>query len=160
MGLVNLLASHGILPSACIGHSAGEVASSWCAGLLTLEEAIQVVIARAATMGALNETGGMLVLQCSSSVAQEICEKVKNEKPGFLEIAAFNSTSSTTLSGANEELARARKVAESMGVTATLMKTTTPYHSSAVQPYEEIMVKHLSDLNHKGTLTFSYFLSL
>lgn len=149
VGIVELLASHGISPSACIGHSAGEVASSWCAGLLNLEEAVNVVIARAATMGALNETGGMLVLQCSKSVAEEICEKVKNEKSGFLEIAAINSSTSTTLSGANEELVRARKVAESMGVTATQMKTTTPYHSSAVQPYEDIMVKQLSDLNHK-----------
>ncbi|MCL4419534.1 hypothetical protein M1146_05555, partial [Patescibacteria group bacterium] len=31
---------------------------------------------------------GNIVLQCSKSVAEEICEKVKNEKPGFLEIAA------------------------------------------------------------------------
>lgn len=144
VGLVELLSSCGINPTACIGHSAGEVASSWCAGLLTLEEAIDVVIARAATMGGLNETGGMLVLQCGKAVAEEICEKTK---PGFIEIAAYNSNYSATLSGAPEELARARKIAESMGVTATMMRTTTPYHSSAVQKFEEIMVKHLSELN-------------
>lgn len=42
VGLLGLLHSFGVTPDVVLGHSAGEVAAAYAAGLLTLEEAVSV----------------------------------------------------------------------------------------------------------------------
>jgi acyl transferase domain-containing protein len=44
--LNNLLVDEGILPEAIIGHSAGEVAAAYAAGVYSLEEAVRVAVIR------------------------------------------------------------------------------------------------------------------
>src|SRR5690554_6031091 len=48
--LLNVLEQRGIRPSVVMGHSAGELAAAYAAGMLTLEAAVQAVLARSTAM--------------------------------------------------------------------------------------------------------------
>jgi acyl transferase domain-containing protein len=58
--LAQLWRSFGIEPTAVLGHSIGEYAAACIAGVLTLEDAIQLVAQRAKLMETLGNAGGMV----------------------------------------------------------------------------------------------------
>jgi acyl transferase domain-containing protein len=41
-----VLASYGVKPSVVVGHSSGEIAASYCAGILSLEDAIKAAVSK------------------------------------------------------------------------------------------------------------------
>ena len=50
----------GVAPDAVVGHSQGEIAAATVAGILTLEDAAQVVAVRSRALSALDAEGGMV----------------------------------------------------------------------------------------------------
>ncbi|WP_205623081.1 type I polyketide synthase [Sciscionella marina] len=103
VGLVALLACHGVCPDVVVGHSVGEIAAAYVAGVLSLSDAVKLVAARARLMQALPEGGAMAAI---AATEQEIRADVA-EAPG-VGIAAVNGPSSVVISGdagAVEEIA-------------------------------------------------------
>ena len=66
--LTELVKSWGIVPHAVIGHSLGEIAAACAADVMTLEDAMRLVIARGALMHRLPSGGAM---------ARDICGRVR-----------------------------------------------------------------------------------
>src|SRR4029078_2416560 len=58
-GLVALWRSWGIVPDAVLGHSVGAVHAAYCAGVYTLEQALELVAERARLMQGLPRSGVM-----------------------------------------------------------------------------------------------------
>ena len=64
---VRALAEAGVTPMATLGHSVGEISAAWAAGALSLEQAIDIVVARSRHQESTHGAGGMAALMLSES---------------------------------------------------------------------------------------------
>ena len=92
-----LLMSWRIYPSAVLGHSLGEFAAACTAGIITLKEAIQLVLTRSALQDQCPNNGGMAALGMSEEKARNLLTELKLSPT--LSIAAVNDANSVTVSG-------------------------------------------------------------
>src|SRR3954452_23557969 len=74
---VMALREAGIVPSACIGHSAGEVAAAWACGALTLEQACTVIARRSAAQQTTRGAGVMAALGLDAESAEALFAQEK-----------------------------------------------------------------------------------
>ncbi len=131
MALVWALAHRGLIPSAVVGHSGGEVAAACAAGVLSLEQALHLIHERSRALGHLRGEGTMAALQAApDAVAQSIADF-----GGGIEIAAINSPNSVTLVGKLPRLdAYLRHVRRENRWPSVRLAIDYPYHSSAADP--------------------------
>lgn len=92
-----LLESWGILPSAVVGHSLGEVAAACVAGALTLEEAVKVVLVRSKWHERCSSKGSMAAVGLSQDETQQLIIQLKLENTVC--VAAVNDFENVTISG-------------------------------------------------------------
>ena len=93
----SLLMSWKIHPSAVIGHSLGEFAAACVAGIITVKEAVQLVLARSTLQEKSPNNGGMAALGMSEEDATALLMDLKLSST--LDIAAVNDAKSVTVSG-------------------------------------------------------------
>ncbi|WP_281172533.1 type I polyketide synthase, partial [Pseudonocardia spinosispora] len=84
----------GVWPDAVVGHSQGEIAAAVIAGILTLDDAAQVVALRSQALTALSGHGGML----SIAESVDLVEVRLTVRPGVA-VAAVNGPDATVVSG-------------------------------------------------------------
>lgn len=119
--LSRLWESWGVTPDAVIGHSAGEYAAAVLAGIMSLEDAIGVVLER----GDIFETapaGGMISVQDDEA-------RVRSLVGDDLDIAVLNSPQVTVVSGAEEPLAVFSKRLEAEGIKHAPVRIKVAAHS-------------------------------
>ncbi|KAJ7385702.1 hypothetical protein OS493_013731 [Desmophyllum pertusum] len=97
-----LLMSWRIYPSAVIGHSLGEFAAACVAGIITVKEAVQLVLTRSTLQDKCPNTGGMAALGISEEKARTLLTELKLS--ATLDIAAVNDAKSVTVSGDVESI--------------------------------------------------------
>ncbi|MBI0314947.1 type I polyketide synthase, partial [Streptomyces javensis] len=90
VSLAELWRSFGVVPSAVVGHSQGEIAAACVAGGLSLEDGARVVALRSRALLALSGRGGMVSVPVS---ADRLRGRVG------LSVAAVNGPASTVVSG-------------------------------------------------------------
>ncbi|MEV6134350.1 type I polyketide synthase, partial [Streptomyces violaceusniger] len=95
VSLAELWRSYGVVPSAVVGHSQGEIAAACVAGGLSLADGARVVALRSKALLALSGQGGMVSVPVSADRLRD--------RPG-LSVAAVNGPASTVVSGAVEVL--------------------------------------------------------
>ena len=93
--------SLGIQPNAVMGHSIGECVAAVVAGIMTLNEGIRLVAARARLMQALPKGGAMLAVRTSFIELQHLCAVFNTNRKGTerIMIAAENSPREIVLTG-------------------------------------------------------------
>ena len=97
-----LLMSWRIYPSAVLGHSLGELAAACTAGIITLKEALQLVLTRSTLQDQCPNNGGMAALGMSEEEARNLLIELKLSQT--LEIAAINDARSVTVSGDSKSI--------------------------------------------------------
>ncbi|WP_447752582.1 SDR family NAD(P)-dependent oxidoreductase [Pseudomonas nicosulfuronedens] len=142
MGLSAMLKAEGIVPDAVIGHSVGEVASGWAAGMLSLEEALLVSRERSRIQALTAGTGGMLALGLSLEEAAELLVPYAEQ----VSFAAINSPAGVTLAGDRQALERICLEAEARGVFARALDVEVPYHSPLMEPLKPLLREALAGL--------------
>ncbi len=124
--LFRLWESWGIHPHAVMGHSLGELAAAWAAGVFDLEQGLGLVAERARLMQTMPHHGTMIAVLGAE-------ERVREILPQFgtaVEIAALNGPDHLVLSGDETILRRASDQLESAGLTCRPLSVSHGFHSS------------------------------
>ncbi|MFC7723130.1 SDR family NAD(P)-dependent oxidoreductase [Nonomuraea recticatena] len=95
VGLARLWESVGVVPSAVVGHSLGEVAAAHVAGALTLADAADVIRIRSAMLRRISGAGAMALLGLSWRQAAELLAG----EDGRVRVAAGNAPNLTVVAG-------------------------------------------------------------
>ncbi|AGL16509.1 type I polyketide synthase [Actinoplanes sp. N902-109] len=130
VGLAKVWEAAGVTPSAVVGHSQGELAAACFAGVLSLRDALGLVVARSCALVALAGTGGML------SVAADP-ETVDGMLADGLVIAAINASSQVVVSGAPQALDALAARCEAAGIRARRVDVDYASHNPLVDPVRE-----------------------
>ncbi|MFN2446673.1 MAG: SDR family NAD(P)-dependent oxidoreductase [Vicinamibacterales bacterium] len=126
--LAQLWLSWGLTPAACIGHSLGEYVAACLAEVVSIEDALAIVVKRGEIFERL-PAGGML----SVSLKEEAVRALPTLTG--LSIAAVNAPELTVLSGPHAAVERAHQELTRAGVEARRLHIAVAAHSAALDPY-------------------------
>ncbi|KAL9110633.1 MAG: hypothetical protein Q9227_004810 [Pyrenula ochraceoflavens] len=130
--LVDLLRSWNLQPVATVGHSSGEIAAAYAAGMLSLESSITLAFFRGQATVSLKRKypdihGAMLAVGAPAATLRPM---VKLLKEGYATIACVNSPCSVTISGDNTAVNELQSQLNDQSIFNRRLRIDTAYHSS------------------------------
>lgn len=128
--LVELWKSWGITPAAVVGHSVGEVTTSYVAGILTLEQALLVSHHRSRIQKKAAHQGAMLAVSLTEADVTALTAKYGNK----VSIAAINAPTSITLAGDEGALNSIASELTERNVFNRVLQVEVAYHSPTMDP--------------------------
>jgi len=133
--LARLWMAWGVKPQALIGYSLGEYTAACLAGVLSLEDALALVTARARLIEELPE-GGMLAVPLAET-------ELRSLLPAGLWLAAVNGTMDCVASGSLEGIRELERRLEAAGVVSRRLETSRAFHSGMMEPIVGALQEHL-----------------
>ena len=127
--LTELLRSWGIIPVAVLGHSIGEFAAAYCAGVYTLEDGISLVTERAQLMQSLPRGGAMAAIFADEITVVEAINNAKN-----ISVAAVNGRHNTVVSGDREAVTAICDRFAAREIGSKPLTVSHAFHSPLMQP--------------------------
>ncbi len=150
-GLVAALAARGLGADAVAGHSVGEVIAAYAAGILTLEQAVHVIVCRSAVQGETRGMGRMAAVALGAQAARDAIAAYD----GAIEVAAVNSPSAVTLSGREDALLALKDELGAKGVDFRLLNLDYAFHNRVLDPFQSRMLDSLGAVTAaEGRLRF------
>ncbi|WNI27403.1 non-ribosomal peptide synthetase/type I polyketide synthase [Streptomyces sp. ITFR-6] len=142
IGLAALWRSYGIQPDAVVGHSTGEIAAFYEAGVYTLEDAVRIAVHRSRLQHTLSGTGTML------AVGLPEVEADRRVRPhgDLISVAAVNSPNSVTLAGDGTALAALADELRTEQVFTKFLAVEVPYHSAAMDRIKDELLAALAGI--------------
>ncbi|KAF1993364.1 hypothetical protein P154DRAFT_450422 [Amniculicola lignicola CBS 123094] len=151
IGLVDLLHASGIKWRCVVGHSSGETAAAYAAGMITAEDAIRIAYYRGLhshlAQGPQGQDGGMLAVGLSFDSAIELCERP--EYKGRIVVAASNSPTSVTISGDIDAIDELKAHLDTERTFARKLNVDKAYHSHHMKPCADAYLNSLKSCNIK-----------
>lgn len=151
VALAEQLAHFGITPDAVIGHSAGEVAAHHLAGLLTFEQAVEVIHHRSRLQQRTSGQGRMLAVGLDAdTLVQTLDEKVIDEFGRRVSIAAINSPSAVTVAGDGDVLEDIARQLDEAQIFNRYLAVKVPYHTHYMDAIKDDLYGALAGLSSKS----------
>ena len=162
MALVDLFSSWGIKPASVCGHSSGEIAAAYAAGILDFESCIAIAYYRgvvsillAENLG--NGAGGMLAIGASQQETQDLIDAAAD---AGVRVACVNSPSSTTISGDIEGISLMQDLADKKSIWNRRLHVDVAYHSQHMELVSRRYGEHLGELHPNASVAVDFFSSL
>ncbi|CAM1509651.1 Fc.00g033900.m01.CDS01 [Cosmosporella sp. VM-42] len=152
LALVLLLQSWGVEPTTVTGHSSGEIAAAFTAGLLSFDAAVAVAYFRGLSAAQLSHDyeNGSKGAMLAPGVASEVASRLLQENTGgYATIAAINSPQSVTISGDESAINNIHAIAESRGLFARKLRVNVAYHSRHM---EQVAASYLASIESSCNL--------
>ncbi|KAI1389751.1 ketoacyl-synt-domain-containing protein [Hypoxylon trugodes] len=154
IGLVDLLASWGIKPSAVTGHSSGEIGAAYATGALTLKAAMSAAYYRGQAIIALSSNfrevkGSMMAVGMGAEELQPYLKQL--QYPLQAVAACENSPTSTTISGDADAIDELSKIMTSNQIFNRKLFVDVAYHSPHMKLIAEIYHSMIADIELKET---------
>ena len=133
MALSRLWKSWGVYPSSVVGHSLGEYAALFTAGVLSASDTIYLVGTRASLLSehCTNNTHAMLAIRASLHIIEPLLAGLS------CDIACVNSPANTVISGPHEHIGRLAESCRSQGLSSIILMIPYAFHSAQVDPILE-----------------------
>lgn len=140
VALVELWRSRGVRPSCVVGHSVGEIAAAWSAGVLSLPDAMRIAVLRGRLMdeAAQAADGRMLSVELSAAAARAAIPDWTN-----LHIAAVNGPRSVVLSGDTAAVERVAACLAEQGAATRYLPVKYAFHSHQVEAAADALARAL-----------------
>lgn len=116
---------YGVDLNVVLGHSAGEIAAAYAAGIVSLEDACRWVAARARLMQRSSSGGAMLTIRASEATARDLAARV-----GRCELAVVNGRSRSVLAGDAEAIAAVENQLAGTEIENRRLRVSHAFHSS------------------------------
>ncbi|KAH7012592.1 uncharacterized protein B0I36DRAFT_399271 [Microdochium trichocladiopsis] len=154
VALVQLLDDWGVHPAVTVGHSSGEIAAAYTAGLLTAREAITAAFYRGQVARDVRANGAMLAVGIGAETLTE--QYLSSPQMMEVEVACYNSPTSVTLSGDMDAIQAVKGRLDVDGVFTRMVSTGgKAYHSrhmaDVASKYEELINQARADWAHVST---------
>lgn len=134
IAIVDLLDNIGIKPQVVLGHSSGEIAAAYAAGILSQATALKVAYCRSFISSHCSQKllskGAMLAVGLSE---EQLLPLILETQKGVVSVACVNSSSSTIVSGDEAAILGVEETLKQLGVSSRMLKVDTAYHSHHMQ---------------------------
>lgn len=151
LALAEQLATFGLRPDAVIGHSAGEVAAHHLAGLLTFEQAVQVIYHRSRLQQRTTGLGRMLAVGLDAEALLRTLDAAAVTEFGRrVSVAAINSPSAVTLAGDGEVLDDIARQLGGADVFHRYLSVKVPYHTHYMETVKDELLNAFDGLSSKA----------
>ena len=160
LGLVDYLSALGVMPTAVVGHSSGEIAAAYCSGAVSRRTALQIAFFRGKLAADLAQrqtrAGCMLVVGLGLEDVALYLKRVTSKVPNTcLGVACINSPNSVTISGDRSSVEMIEAMLNDDGVFARKLKVDVAYHSSHMNDIANAYHKRLQNLEPGEELTLA-----
>jgi pimaricinolide synthase PimS1 len=143
VSLARLWQSFGIEPDVVLGHSQGEIAAAHIAGVLSLRDALRVVVQRGRALAGVAGQGRMAAVSLSPRAARpRLADDVV--------IAAVNSPSAVVISGAPAGVEAFVAECDEEGIFARLLPVDYASHSRQVDVIQDRLIEALGGIVHEA----------
>src|SRR6516164_2205213 len=151
VAMLEWLGAHGIEAEAMLGHSVGEVAAAYGAGILSLADACRVIVERSRAQGRTAGAGRMAALGLSPENAAALIAPYGEA----LTIAAVNAPNSVTVAGDAAAIDALGRELEGNQVFFRPLDLDYAFHSRCMDPIREGLLDRLDGLRPQiGRLRF------
>ncbi len=162
IALVDLLTSWGITPRSVTGHSSGEIAAAYAAGILDLQAGMKIAYYRGIVATRLTEKfedlrGGMLAIGATQEETQAVIDASAGKN---VVIACVNSISSMTVSGDEAAIDQVQELAEKKSIWNRRLKVNVAYHSHHMNRIADEYESLLGELQPNNQTAVEFFSSL
>ncbi|CAM3345731.1 SDR family NAD(P)-dependent oxidoreductase [Kibdelosporangium persicum] len=148
VSLAGLWRSYGVVPSAVVGQSQGEVAAACVAGALSLEDAVQVVVLRSRLFAEeLVGKGGFASVALSAS---EVAARIARWDDR-LSLAGVSGPRSVNVAGEWPALREFEAECVADGIRVRVLEASMASHSAQVEPLREKLMGLLGDVSARST---------
>ncbi|MFJ7237649.1 SDR family NAD(P)-dependent oxidoreductase [Streptomyces olivaceus] len=127
--LFRLWESWGIRPTVMVGHSLGEYAAAWAAGVFSLEDGLRLVAERGRLLQSLPDNGSMAAVLSAEAAVLDLLGDGSD-----VAIAAVNGPANTVISGHSEAVAAACARLRAASLEVKELRITRAGHSALMDP--------------------------